>query len=241
MPAEIPDPADPATMSGLRTYRNFNLKDTPSLSGKVAVVTGGSDGIGKEIVAQLLLHEIEKVYVLSRKQGKFDRAEFHWKEEGIVLGWRVEFISCDLNDMLSVKRVGDGLMRRLERLDILINNAGMFPKLSLSIPVITCLWATALPPVKTRNLSPQGIEPLWSTNVVGPFILTNILLPKLESTAKEFGNARIVSARSSLHMACQDLKFDSLLEERAEKCLEVVDACWRYGRRYVRSLVRWRG
>jgi hypothetical protein len=86
--------------------------------------------------------------------------------------------------------------------------------------------------VKNRTLSPQGIEPIWSTNVVGPFILTNILLPKLESTAKEFGNARIVIASSSLHMACQELKFEKLLEERSEKCPEALDACWRYGRRY---------
>jgi hypothetical protein len=68
--------------------------------------------------------------------------------------------------------------------------------------------------------------------VVGPFILTNILLPKLESTAKEFGNARIVISSSSLHMACQELKFESLLEEKSEKCPEALDACWRYGRRY---------
>jgi NAD(P)-dependent dehydrogenase (short-subunit alcohol dehydrogenase family) len=85
--------------------------------------------------------------------------------------------------------------------------------------------------VKNRTLSPQGIEPIFATNVVGPFILTNILLPKLESTAKEYGNARIVIASSSLHMACQELKFDQLLEEKAEKCPEAADACWRYGRR----------
>ena len=64
------------TMSGLRTYRNFNLKDTPSLASKVAVVTGGSDGIGKEIVAQLLLHGIEKVYVLSRNKRSLTRQKY---------------------------------------------------------------------------------------------------------------------------------------------------------------------
>lgn len=115
-------------MSGLRTYRNFNLKNMPSLASKVAVVTGGSDGIGKEIVAQLLLHNISKVYVLSRKQEKFDQAKIYWKEKhGLEVEGIVEFISCDLNDMTIVKKVGDELMARMSRLDILINNAGTFP------------------------------------------------------------------------------------------------------------------
>ncbi|KAG0647487.1 oxidoreductase [Hyphodiscus hymeniophilus] len=198
-------------MSGLRTYRNFSLKDTPSLASKVAVVTGGSDGIGREIVAQLLLHDISKVYVLARKVEKFDKASIYWSSKGIDVEQRVEFVPCDLNDMRIVKKVGDELMGRLDRLDILINNAG-------------------LPPVRNNTLSPQGIEPIWSTNVVGPFILTNILLPKLESTATEYGNARIVMASSSLHMLCQELKFESLLEEKSEKHPQALDALWRYGR-----------
>jgi NAD(P)-dependent dehydrogenase (short-subunit alcohol dehydrogenase family) len=115
---------DATNMSGLRTYRNFSLKDTPPLTSKVAIVTGGSDGIGKEIIAQLLLHDIEKVYVLSRKREKFDRAVSYWREKAIDVG-RVEFVACDLNDMTVVKKVGDELMGRLSRLDILINNAGM--------------------------------------------------------------------------------------------------------------------
>ena len=123
--SEIPDTAE---MSGLRTYRNFNLKDTPSLASKVAVVTGGSDGIGKEIVAQLLLHNISKVYVLSRKQEKFDQAKIYWKgKHGLEVEEVVEFISCDLNDMTIVKKVGDELLGQLSRLDILVNNAGTSP------------------------------------------------------------------------------------------------------------------
>lgn len=72
---------------------------------------------------------------------------------------------------------------------------------------------------------------------MGPFVLTNILLPILESTAKKFGNARIVIASSSLHMACQELKFESLVEAKSEKCPEALDACWRYGRRSVYFLM----
>lgn len=125
----LPNPAEATSMSGLRTYRNFSLEDTPSLTSKVAVVTGGSDGIGKEIVAQLLLHDIGKVYVLSRKREKFDLALKYWMVKGLAEGLegRVEFVACDLNDMTIVKAVSDALMGRLSRLDILINNAGSYP------------------------------------------------------------------------------------------------------------------
>jgi NAD(P)-dependent dehydrogenase (short-subunit alcohol dehydrogenase family) len=113
-------------MSGIRTYRNFDLKDTPSLSKKIAIVTGGNAGIGREIVAQLLLHGIAKVYVLARSAEKFEIARTHWKETyGLnISDGMVEFVTCDLSDMVVVKKVADDLAGRLGRLDILINNAG---------------------------------------------------------------------------------------------------------------------
>jgi NAD(P)-dependent dehydrogenase (short-subunit alcohol dehydrogenase family) len=53
-------------MTGLINYKGFSLDDTPSLEGRVCVITGGQAGIGKEITAQLLLHCISLVYVLAR-------------------------------------------------------------------------------------------------------------------------------------------------------------------------------
>lgn len=85
-------------------------------------------GIGKEIVSQLLLHGITKVYVLARNPQKFELAMKFWDEshdlkaDNIVQ--RVEFLACDLSDILAVKKVADELMRKLDRLDMLINNAG---------------------------------------------------------------------------------------------------------------------
>lgn len=115
-------------MSALITHHNFSLDDTPPLDGRVCVITGGQDGIGKEITAQLLIHGIAKVFVLGRSTEKFDRARTSWQEShGLTLEnleKRVEFLVCDLSDIKSVKRVADNLFRRLERLDILINNAG---------------------------------------------------------------------------------------------------------------------
>lgn len=123
-------------MSGLINYRNFSLADTPSLTGKVAVITGGQAGIGKEIVAQLLENHISKVYVLARGTVKFQEARKYWMEKHGVeeneLAERVVFKMCDLSDMRSVKKVADGLMGELKggRLDMLINNAGVLKSVS---------------------------------------------------------------------------------------------------------------
>jgi NAD(P)-dependent dehydrogenase (short-subunit alcohol dehydrogenase family) len=121
-------------MSGLITHRNFDLKDIPSLKDKVAVCTGGNSGLGKEIVAHLLLHDISKVYILARSANKFQDAVAYWKEiQTPDVDSRVEFIACDLGDMTAVKKVADELLQRLDRLDMLFNHAG---KRSFSPPCI---------------------------------------------------------------------------------------------------------
>jgi len=114
-----------SNMSGLINYRNFSLTDTPSLKSRTAVVTGGNAGIGREIVAQLLLHDISKVYVLARSAEKFAASKTFWKDtHGLDVEKTVEFVPCDLSDITVVKKVADGLMGKLDRLDMLINNAG---------------------------------------------------------------------------------------------------------------------
>jgi NAD(P)-dependent dehydrogenase (short-subunit alcohol dehydrogenase family) len=65
--------------------------------------------------------------------------------------------------------------------------------------------------------------------VVGHFVLTQILLPKLEATAGKFGSARIV-VTSSLHMGCQELELDLTMSPHRFKSSIVLDSCWRYAR-----------
>lgn len=117
-------------MTGFMNYNGFSLSETPSLAGKIAVITGGQAGIGMEITAQLLLHGISKVYILARSEEKYTMAKKTWAQrEGIDrddVENKTEFEPCNLTDMQDVKRVGDMLVKQLERLDILINHAGMF-------------------------------------------------------------------------------------------------------------------
>ncbi|KAG9244648.1 putative short chain dehydrogenase/reductase [Calycina marina] len=206
--------------SGLINYRKWSLADCPSLTSKIAIVTGGNAGIGREIVAQLLKKDIEKVYVLARSKEHFSEAEMFWRNEHKIenVESRVEFLECTLSDMVTTKRVADGLVGRLERLDILINNAG-------------------LPTIPDYTLSPQGIETIWATNVIGTFVLTNILLPTLESTAEKYGDSRIVVTSSSFHMGCQELKLDLLKSPTRVKSPDAIDSCWRYARSKLGNLL----
>jgi NAD(P)-dependent dehydrogenase (short-subunit alcohol dehydrogenase family) len=115
-------------LMGFVSFKCFSLSETPPLEGKVAVITGGQAGIGKEMTAQLLLHGISKVYIIARNESKYIEANDYWREiKGLAMEdikRRTEFLACDLGDIKSVERVGHELLRKLHRLDILINNAG---------------------------------------------------------------------------------------------------------------------
>lgn len=121
-----------ADMAGFVSRNDFKLSDTPDLSGRVAAVTGGQMGLGKEIVLQLLLHGISKVFVLARREEKFIAARAEWAahealEEGDVER-RAEFVRCDLSDVVQVAQAAEVLVSKAGgRLDILVNNAGAGP------------------------------------------------------------------------------------------------------------------
>ena len=88
-----------------------------SLSGQVALVTGGGTGIGKAI-AQAMLAEGAKIIIVGRKEEVL-------KEAQTELGSGVEIMVCDVTQEDQVDRVYENIMSSHGRLDILINNAGM--------------------------------------------------------------------------------------------------------------------
>ena len=88
-----------------------------SLSGQVALVTGGGTGIGKAI-AQAMLAEGAKVIIVGRKEEVL-------KEAQTELGSGVEIMVCDVTQETQVDKIYENIMSNHGRLDILINNAGM--------------------------------------------------------------------------------------------------------------------
>lgn len=89
------------------------------LSGRVALVSGGSRGLGLQI-AEALGEMGAKVAITARKQPELDEAAAHLKGQGV----EVQTLACDLQDSSAAKPLVEQVLSRYGRLDILVNNAG---------------------------------------------------------------------------------------------------------------------
>ncbi len=104
--------------------QQFSLEETPDLSGKVAVVTGGSEGIGYGVTHTLLSHEIAKDFILSVSEEVVNGSLKAIKEEmGEAAANKVTWLQCDLSDWKKTKETADTIAKSTDRLDILVNNA----------------------------------------------------------------------------------------------------------------------
>ena len=95
----------------------MTLEDLFSLKGRVALVTGGSRGIGRMIVEGFLAAGAERVYISARKINEIE-------ETCAALGERVIGIQGDISTLEGIERLVEELSARESRLDILVNNAG---------------------------------------------------------------------------------------------------------------------
>lgn len=173
----------------------FSLEQVPSQKGKVAVVTGGSEGIGYACTHTLLTKGIEKVFILSVSKEVVDGAkDAIAKDLGQEYANKTVWIQCDLSDWKRVAEVSDQIASQTDRLDVLINNAGRG--------------------IMTYQLTDYGVDRHMALNHMGHVILTSHLLPLLKKTAeKEDATVRIVNLGSNAHQGCtSDTKFASLDE-----------------------------
>lgn len=172
----------------------FSLDQVPDLSGKVAVVTGGSQGIGYGCTHTLLSHNIRKLFILSLSKDVVDGAVNSLKEEmGEEVAKKVTWIHCDLSDWKQVKETADKITSSTDRIDILINNAARG--------------------IMTAQLTDKGVDLHLALNHMGHDVLTSHLLPVLKKTSEKGDMVRIVNLASNAHQgAPSDTRFESLDE-----------------------------
>jgi dehydrogenase/reductase SDR family member 12 len=171
------------TSLGYRVRRGmWNPADLQPLDGKVALVTGATSGIGLA-AAEGFARLGAALWLLARSEEHGERA----RAEIVARSGNsdVQVGICDLSDLKAVRQFAEHFSRQASRLDVLVNNAGALPS--------------------ERTLSVDFIELTFATNVLGPFLLTNMLIPLLKKSAP----SRIVNV-SSGGMYTQRIKVDDL-------------------------------
>jgi NAD(P)-dependent dehydrogenase (short-subunit alcohol dehydrogenase family) len=137
-------------------------RDIPDLSGQVIIVTGGNVGLGLETIRQLAKHDPARIYLAARSQQKAEQAIKELTESN-PNGAPITFLQLDLASFASVKAAAATFLALKSRLDILINNAGIM--------------------MTPEGLTEDGYEIQLGTNVLGPALFTQLLLPTLRATA----------------------------------------------------------
>ena len=165
----------------------WDCRNIPSLQGKTVLVTGGTSGIGFEIVSVLAQAGADVVFT-GRSPDTGEQAIGKIKDQNDRA--QVVFEQNDISDLEQVRRISDIIKQRYDDLDILINCAGI----------------TRLNP---RRLSADGYEMQFATNYLGHFALSAQLFPLMRRSQ----SARIISVSSIAHKA-GTLQFDDLQGEK---------------------------
>ncbi len=156
------------------------------MNGKVCMVTGATSGIGCATAWELAQLGAAVIVVGRDQQRTASIVNEIRQATGNPV---VDFLLADLSSQAQIRNLAEELMRRYDRLDVLVNNAGAY--------------------FLRRQLSVDGIEMTFATNHLNYFLLTNLLLELIKSSAP----ARIVNVSSNAHYGNR-LDFDDLQNKR---------------------------
>jgi NAD(P)-dependent dehydrogenase (short-subunit alcohol dehydrogenase family) len=145
-------------------------------SDRVALVTGASAGIGLETALGLVRAGF-RVVVAGRDASRTERARAAIVRR--AASDRVETALADFASLAAVRALADTVLARHDRLDLLVNNAGMI--------------------APRYQRSADGYELTIAVNHLAPFLLTNLLLDRLRASATDAAPARVVTVASQAH------------------------------------------
>lgn len=175
------------------------LKD---MHGTVCVVTGANSGIGKETAKELARLGAHVVMVCrDEARGREAREEIQAAAFQAAPSHNdtVDLHLADLAVQEEVHALGETLRADYERLDVLVNNAGVF--------------------LEEREETVDGIEATFAINHLAPFLLTHLVLPRLQGTAGRAGEARVVTVSSEAHRG-YSIDFDDVNAEESYSPLQ---------------------
>jgi dehydrogenase/reductase SDR family protein 13 len=153
--------------------------------GRTFLVTGANSGIGRAMAVSLASAG-GHVILAGRSVERMEPALAEIRAAGPRHD--PKFLLLDLADLASVRRAADTVLSAGGPLDVLVNNAGI---------------------AGTRGLSRDGFDLTYATNHIGPFLLTELLLPRLLESAA----GRIVNVASAAHLHAKEIPW-SVLERR---------------------------
>jgi NAD(P)-dependent dehydrogenase (short-subunit alcohol dehydrogenase family) len=160
----------------------------PDLTGQVIAITGANAGIGKETAVGLA--RMRATVVMTARDPERGSAALAEVRERTGSD-RVELLALDLADLASVRACATELLVRYDRLDVLVDNAGLV--------------------MSKRTETANGFETTFGVNHLGHFELTNLLLERLRASAP----SRVIVLASDAHkFAFGGLKFDDLQTHR---------------------------
>ena len=152
----------------------YPLKYARTLTSKPVVITGPSAGsLGAQTAIFIAQGKPASILLLGRTESKTTSVIEEMKN--ISPATKVQFIEIDLTRFGSIKSAAAKINQSVDKIDVLINNAGIMG-------------------TKEYTLTPEGLESQFGTNHIGHFLLTNLLMPKIEAAGKV---ARIVNISSN--------------------------------------------
>jgi NAD(P)-dependent dehydrogenase (short-subunit alcohol dehydrogenase family) len=158
------------------------------MQGKTILVTGSTDGIGKQTALELA--KMGGSVIVHGRNTK--RAQITAEEIRSLTGAEVDFVVGDYSSLAQVRQMAADVLNKAKRLDVLINNAGVY--------------------MLDRQISGDGFELSWQINHLAPYLLTTLLLDRVKSSTP----ARIVNVASIAHNQAR-LDYENLQGEKEFK------------------------